>query len=294
MNFSSIHGAITLKPLSMLSIEDPYDGVDHVLLAATGDVLEQAVVALGEGLAAAGLHAEAQLGDELHKGVELLGVGFVVDTIHKRRSVLSTPSIPTLWFADIFGDGLVGQQHKLFDEPIGLFALLDIDTDGFGVLVELELHFLTLEVDGAVLVALAAQDCGQGVEPEDGFPDGRAVGHGVGLDDFLRLLVGHAAVAADDRLAHPGLEDFGGSVRSLTVAFAFGVHLHDDAEAEFVLVLTEGAYFVAELLGQHGVGAVDQVDAGAAFVGFAVDGAAGLHVVGDVGDVHPHLHVAVG
>ena len=43
-----------------------------------------------------------------------------------------------------------------------------------------------------------------------------------------------------------------------------------------------------------GDGAVDKVDAGAAGVGFAVDGGAGFNIVGYIGDVYAHLHVAVG
>ena len=191
----------------------------------------------------------------------------------------SFPDFP--FFADVFGHGLVGQQHELLDEPVGLFALLDVYADGLGVLVELELHLLGLEVDGAALEAGLAQACGQGVEGHDGVGDIGAVAC-AGVDDFLRLLVGHAAVAADDGLAHPAFVHLG-----------LGVHLHDHAEAELLLVLAERADVVAELLGQHGDGAVDEVDARAALVGLAVDGGAGLDIVRHVGDVHAHLHVAV-
>ena len=122
-------------------------------------------------------------------------------------------------FADVFGHGLVGQQHELLDEPVGLLTFLDVHSRGVGVLVEDELHLLTLEVDGTALVARRPQHCGDAVQGEDGVGNVGAVAD-AGVYDGLRLLVGHAAVAAYDSLAHPGL-----------VHLAFIVHLHDHAEA---------------------------------------------------------------
>ncbi len=252
------------------------DGVDHVLLAAAGDVLEEAVVAVGQGFAAGGLHAEAQFGDKLDEGVQLLGVGFVVDAVDEGFG-----GVLVFRFAYVFGDGAVGQEHEFLDEPVGLLAFFDVDADGLGVFVELEFHLLGLEVDGAGFEACLAEARGEGVEGHDGVGDGSAVAC-AGVDDGLRFLVGHAAVAADDGLAHPAFEDFG-----------FGVHLHDDAEAELLLVLAQRADIVAEFFGQHGDGAVDEVDAGAAVVGLAVDGAAGLYIVRHIGDVHAHFDVTV-
>ena len=49
-----------------------------------------------------------------------------------------------------------------------------------------------------------------------------------------------------------------------------------------------------KLEGQHGHGAVGEVDAGAAQAGLVVDGRSRAHVVADVGDVHLERVVAVG
>src|ERR1035438_3603387 len=49
-----------------------------------------------------------------------------------------------------------------------------------------------------------------------------------------------------------------------------------------------------KLIGQHGHGAVGEVDAGATQTGLDVDGRAGAHVVADVGDVHVEGVVSVG
>ena len=252
-----------------------------MLLTAAGDILEETVVALCQCLAAGGLHAEAQLGDELHEGIQLLGIGFVVDSVDEGAGGFAGfsgfPSLP-----DKLGNAAVGQQHELFDKPVGLLAFLNIDAYGFCVLVELELHLLGLEVDGSALVACRPQFLGDGMESEDGLADGRTVGHSVGFYYLLCLFVSHTAVALNHALAHPGVIDF-----------SFVIHLHDNREAEFFLVLTEGADFVAEFLGEHGDGAVDEVDGGSALIGFAVDGAAGFHIIGNVGNMHANLYVSV-
>ena len=144
------------------------DGVDHVLLAASGDVFEEAVVALCKGFARGGFHAEAQLGNELDESVELLGVRFVMDTVDEGFARSSRFSRFTRGLTNVLGDGAVGQEHELLDEPIGLLALLDVDADGLGVFVELELHFLRLKVDGAAAVTGGTQLLCDGMEGEDG------------------------------------------------------------------------------------------------------------------------------
>ena len=68
-----------------------------------------------------------------------------------------------LRFANVFGYGPVRQQHELFYQPVGFFALFDINSDGFCILVEMELHLLSLEIDSTTLVALFAKDSGEGV-----------------------------------------------------------------------------------------------------------------------------------
>ena len=72
------------------------------------------------------------------------------------------------------------------------------------------------------------------------------------------------------------------------------VNLEDYAEGQFLLVGTQRADVVAEFLGQHGDGAVDEVDRGATVQGLAVDGRAFLHVVRHVSDMHAHFPVSIG
>ena len=98
------------------------------------------------------------------------------------------------------------------------------------------------------------------------------------LEERLYLFVGEAPVAARDGVREAPAAHFGSLV-----------DLEDDAVGEFVLVGTEGADLIAEALGHHGDGAVDEVDAGAALDGFLVDDGALGDVVGDIGDMDANL-----
>ena len=127
------------------------DAVDHILFAPAGNLLEEVVVGVGECFAGAYLHLEAQLGYKFDEGVEFFGVGLVVDAIDERLGMVAGG-------AYVFCHLAVGEEHELLDEPVGLFLLFDINSDGFGVFVELELHLLALKVDGAGGVAAVAED----------------------------------------------------------------------------------------------------------------------------------------
>ena len=178
---------------------------------------------------------------------------------------------------------LVGQQHEFLYQPVGLFRFLDIDAYGLGILVQLELHLLGLEVDGAVLIPLLAQDGGQFVQLQNGTACRSLLRlHVAGLYYLLRLFVVVAVVAVDNALAHPHLQH-----RCLAV------HLHHHAETKLVLVRPQRADAVAQLLWQHGDGAVHQIHARSSLVGLAVNCRAGFYIVRHIGDVYAHLHVAV-
>ena len=68
-----------------------------------------------------------------------------------------------------------------------------------------------------------------------------------------------------------------------------GVEGEDGAEAEFLLAGAQGAHEVAEVLGEHGDGAVHEIDGGGAVLGLAVDDVALTHVVAHVGDVYAYF-----
>ena len=108
------------------------------------------------------------------------------------------------------------------------------------------------------------------------------VGHLTLFNYFLRLFVGIAAVAANDRPAYPAVLDF--SLRG---------HLKYDREGQLVFVLTERAELVAELFRKHRHRSVNQIHGSSAFAGLLVYIASGTHVPGHVGYMHSHLEIAV-
>ena len=73
-----------------------------------------------------------------------------------------------------------------------------------------------------------------------------------------------------------------------------GVELHDATEHEAVFIGAQAADVCRKLLGQHGDGAIGEIDAGAADAGFKVEGGAGADVLGHIGDVNLKLITTMG
>ena len=183
------------------------------------------------------------------------------------------------------GDGLVGGQHELLDEAMGEVAGRAGDAGHLAPLVEFDQGLGEVEVDGAALDALAVEDLGQVAHVLDAsgeVAEALALG-GVAFQEEVYGGVGEALRAADDAAS----ELLGDDV-------AVVVDFEQGGEHQAVHLGLERADFGGELQGQHGHGAVGEVDAGAAQGGLAVDGRAGAHVVADVGDVDLERVVAVG
>ncbi len=108
------------------------------------------------------------------------------------------------------------------------------------------------------------------------------VGHSTAVYHFLGLFVAVSCVAVYHTLAKPCFQHL-----------CFFVQFHQHTEAQLVLVGTQRTHPVAQFLGEHGYCAVNQIDTGAPFIGFAVYGCAGFHIVRHIGDMHSHLVVAV-
>ena len=71
--------------------------------------------------------------------------------------------------AYLLGYGAVGQQHEFLDQLVGVLRHLKVNTDGFALLVYLELHLIAVEVDGSGGEAAFAQLLGQAVQLEHFF-----------------------------------------------------------------------------------------------------------------------------
>ena len=177
----------------------------------------------------------------------------------------------------------VGQQHELLDELIGVFRAFEVAFDGLAFLVDVEVQLLALEFHGSVLEPLCPEAFGHAVEHDQFLGKlaligvllggGRcglaaAVHYAVLLENGLCLLIGKAPVTADDGVGQMPVFD----IRLL-------VHLEDDAVAELVLVGAQRADVVAQSLGQHRDGAVDQIDARGALLCLLVDDASLGHIV---------------
>ena len=180
--------------------------------------------------------------------------------------------------AYLLGYSTVGKQHEFFYQLVGILRYLEVDADGFAFLVYLELHFVAVEVDGACLEAVFAEYLGELVQLKHFFLEVSPSG----FDNLLGFFVGEAAVALDDRMYYARVLHF-----SLLRDF------EDDGVGQFFFVGAEGADEVAEPFGQHGDGAVYQINGCCALFGFLVDDASFFHVVGDVGNVYAYFPKAV-
>ena len=181
--------------------------------------------------------------------------------------------------ADVLGYLAVSQQHELLDKLVGVLCHMDMDSGGPALLVDVKLLLLAVEGHrAAILKTTAAQLLRHLVE------HGEFVGQVAlaGLQDVLSLLVGESPVAACHRMA-----DF------VFLHLCLGIHLHDDRVGEFVLVGSQRADVVAQFLGQHGDGAVHQIDRGGTLVSLLVDDGAWGDIVAHVGDVHTDFPVSV-
>ncbi len=72
---------------------------------------------------------------------EFGGVGLVMHAIYKRF-----PFAAFLGFADGCGHSAVGKQHEFLDELVGVFGYFEVYSCGMAGLVDVEAHFLAVEI----------------------------------------------------------------------------------------------------------------------------------------------------
>ena len=108
------------------------DAVNHIFFAASCNLAEEIVIAVGQCLTATNTHLEAQLGDKLYKGVELFRIRFIVNAVDEGLYILicliSSASLTCSTVANALRNIPVGEEHKLFHKPVSLFLFLDIYT----------------------------------------------------------------------------------------------------------------------------------------------------------------------
>ncbi len=178
-------------------------------------------------------------------------------------------------------DRLVGGDHQVLDQPVRLGLLARGLLGHVALARERELRLDRLDRERAARLPRILQRGGGAARGGQRLRPRRARALGTGEDPVHPRVV-QALVGADDR----AVEGAAAQPRP--------VELELDRDREPVLVGHERARAVGEHLGQHRLDRAGHVDARGAPERLAVDGGARLHVVRDVGDVHPHPHGAVG
>ena len=212
----------------------------------------------------------AEGGGELLKLDHAAGVGLLVDAIEGGDAEVLKPG----------GDALVGGEHELLDEAVGPGALGLGDAAHLALLVELDDRLGEIEVDGAALLAALVHEAGQLAHEFKAGGEGGVAGAGflVALENGVDVGVGHAGGGADD-----ALDDLEG------LDAAGGVELDEATEDQAVFRGAEAANAGGELVGEHGNGAIGEVDAGSAKASLEVEVGRRAHVFRDVGDVDLEL-----
>ena len=186
---------------------------------------------------------------------------------------------------EVAGGDFVGQQHELLDDAMSDVALRLEDIGQGPRLVQGQLGFGKIEVDGTSLLPLSVKQQGQLAHPLE-------LGHQGGVTGTLRRIpvqqdpghrgVGHPFPAANHTL-----------LEAIVSYLSAVVDLHQHRQGQPVLPGLQAANPVGQLFGQHGDGPVGEIDRGAAPQGFPVQSRIPGHVVVHVGDVNSELEATV-
>ena len=116
---------------------------DCILFGASLHLCQNLVERLSDEFLVVHIDGIAKLADELLERVQLLQIGFVVDTIDESLWRVAL----VLLLTDESGYALVGEEHKLLHEPIRLLGLLEINADRLALLVDFKFDFGGLKRD---------------------------------------------------------------------------------------------------------------------------------------------------
>src|SRR6202790_57581 len=135
----------------------------------------------------------------------------------------------------IMGDGAVGGEHELFDEPMRDVAFSARDIDHALLVIEFDDRLGKIEIDGAIFVAPRVEEqceIAHGAETvgERGIT---ADGFGIALKYFVDVGVGHALDGANDARGHSGTEDT-----------ALRVEIHEGAKDQAVFPGLQGTHAI--------------------------------------------------
>ena len=152
------------------------------------------------------------------------------------------------------------------------------------LLVEFNDAFGQIEVNRAVFVASRVEEQRQLFHVAEMIGErGISLAHfGVTFENLVHVGVGHALRRADDA---------GSRARRLLAAS--GVEVHEHAHDQAIFAGLQRAHAIGKRFGEHGDGAIGEIDGSATEARLVVERAGRVHVMRDISDVHLEMPVAV-
>ncbi len=185
---------------------------------------------------------------------ELLRLGILMHAVERGNE-------PVLQFTR---DGFVRREHEFLDQLMRLIVLDPLQKDWLSLRVEPHFHLREIEIERALLEALAPKERRQ--LPGDVQTLAQLVVR-PGLQNRVGLAIGQAPRAADD-----------GSREARAAWTAISSELDENGMRQAIDARLEAANAVAQALGQHGNDAVGQINAVAALERLAIERAPGIDV----------------
>src|ERR1019366_750133 len=251
-----------------------------------GDLDDVRIASAAMAIAPVGLHCHAlhrqraypervaEGGGDSLKIEDTLGIRLFVNAIERANPLV----------LEIAGHALICRQHKLLDDAVGNIALGARDPLHQSVLVKFNHRLRQIEINGAATHPLAIEHHRQlahQLKDIDQLVIALAQTN-VSFEDEIHVGVGHAFGRADDALVQ-------GVANNLTL----WVDLHHAGEHQTVNLRAQAAQVRGKLHGQHGHGAVGEIDRSPTQSRFQVDGRAFVDIVRDIRDVDLQLEMAV-
>ena len=214
--------------------------------------------------------------DELLELRHFEWIRFFVDAVQRRHFLIG----------QVLRHSLVGDEHELFDDPMGDVPLECNDLCHHAFVVEDDLRLFQVEVDRAATMAAAVQDLEQlaHVAKER---DERLV-----LRRYFGIAIGQDGV--DVRVRHPGVAVDHAVVQLVSHHGALTVDLHEARLNQAIDVSGFRLHKPGREIGrEHMDGAVGKIHGRRPLVRLQIERAALLHVMGDVGNMDAEPEVAV-
>ncbi len=174
----------------------------------------------------------------------------------------------------VLGYGLIGRQHKIFNNLCGGIPVIGPDIQRMSLPVQHHLRLRKIKINGSPLPPLRPEKIRQFFHEEKHLRILPVLFRGLRIlqgDDFIYIRITHAAVHPDHRLRN---------LMSDNISPA--VHRHNTAQRQTVLPLIQGTDPVGQGMGQHRNHPVCQIHAGSPFQRLHIQGAVLLDIVGDV------------